>query len=382
MDQVKLVLGWRKDWTGERDPMAIRTRLSFLRQCPAADIHGLLSNRVRDARDGRRLLAQELAWPIYDELHMIGSVFASSNPLDLLELVDCAGDDRLIVQQRFEALCLVDLAVAMHQLECIDSMNRVEEDMRAMINLLQRRIFSGATVDLDIFTYHDAKDMYRVKGVSFDSPGSFETLTERKHNSLCRVTKEGIVLRFDVRPKDRFRTIVKLLKQLNAPKEDQDPYLVKDRCGFKFVVQSIEDVKTLAAELEWFLTASGAVVKPDGDNLTVTTGEAADTTNKNSSPKYLKKQLAVYWHGRWYEFQIVLFGGYYSAQYALDDENHTVYKLRTGMKDILPMLYPGEIYLEEKTWDSPALEKMLLERQLENLGWWHTRKQRNGVSKH
>ncbi len=380
MESLKLVLEWRKDWTGERDPKAIRTRLAALRVCEAADME-LLSNRVREARDGRALLAKELAWPIYDELHMIGSVFATSNPLDLLELADIAGNDRLIVQQRFEALCLTDLAVAMYQLERIDSMDRVEEDMRGMIDLLQRRIFSGVTRDLDIYTYHDAQDMFRVKGVSYDVPGDFPKLAERKHNSLCRVTKEGIVLRFDVRPKDRFRTVVKLVKQLNAPKEGQDPYLVKDRCGFKFVVQSTEDAIALSEELQWFLVASGAEVKLDGDNLTVETGVGADVTNPHTSPKYRKKQLAVHWHGRWYEFQIVMFSGYYSAQYALDDENHTVYKLRQGMKDILPMLYPGTIFLEEKTWQSEALEKMLLERQLENLGWWHQRKQRNGGPK-
>ncbi len=381
MNSLKLVLEWRKDWTGERDPKAIRTRLAVLRGCKPTDME-LLSNRVREARDGRALLAKELAWPIYDELHMIGSVFATSNPLDLLELADIAGSDRLIVQQRFEALCLTDLAIAMYQLERIDSMNRVEEDMRGMIDLLQRRIFSGTTRDLDIYTYHDAQDMFRVKGVSYDVSGEFPNLVQRKHNSLCRVTKEGIVLRFDVRPKDRFRTVVKLVKQLNAPKEGQDPYLVKDRCGFKFVVQSTEDAIALAEELEWFLVASGADVKSDGDNLTVETGVGADVTNPHTSPNYRKKQLAVHWHGRWYEFQIVLFSGYYSAQYALDDENHTVYKLRQGMKDILPMLYPGKIFLEEKTWESDALQKMLLERQLENLGWWHQRKQRNGVIKH
>ncbi len=377
--QLQLVLGWKKDWTGARDPSAIRERRAYLRDRDPADI-ALLSNHVREARIGRVDLMRELAFPLSDELHMVSDVECASNPLDLIDLADVPGDDRLVVQQRFEALCLADLAVAMHELERRDSMDRVEQDLRAMITLLERRIFSGETRDLDIYTYHDPEELYRVRQVVYDVPTDFAGLVERKHNSRCRITRDGKITRFDARPKDRFRTILKLIKQITSPKADQDPYLVKDRCGFKFVVQDVETARVLAEELRWYLVASGARVREDGDNLTVETGAAADTTNPRSSPRYRKKQLAVHWHGRWYEFQVVVFAGYYGSLYVQDEENHVIYKMRQGVKDILPMLYPGPIYLEEGSWEIDGLTKLLYERQIENLGW--NLRRRNGNGKH
>ncbi len=384
MERLKEVLSWNKDWTGLRDPFATRKRKNYLESIEAKKIKHVAS-RVADAREGRMHLAKEIAWPIVDELEMIGEVLVTSNPLALLRLADKAGDDRLHLRQRFESVCLFDLGLAGFELERLDPMRRVEDDVRAMISLLDALVFSGATAGLDVHTYHDADDVYRVKGISYGAatPEKYPNLAPRKHYSLCRITNKGVTLRFEVRAKDRFRTVVKLLKQAVWPKEGQDPLVVKDRCGFKFVVQDLEAVKTLVDELRWNLEACDAVVLADGDNLTVDTGTAADPSNPRSSKKYKKKQLAVFWHERWYEFQIVTFAHYYSARYSLDEENHVIYKLQQGGKDVLPMLFRGDLYLEEGRWDDPDLQKMLYDRQLENLGWFHQRQKRNGNgSKH
>ncbi len=77
----------------------------------------------------------------------------------------------------------------------------------------------------------------------------------------------------------------------------------------------------------------------------------------------------VHWSRRWYEFQIVTFSDYYGALYAHDEENHVVYKLRQGVKDMLPMLYPGSVYLEEGSWEDERLVRLLYDRQIQNLGW-------------
>lgn len=379
MERLKEVLSWNKDWTGKRDPLATRKRKSYLESIEAKKIKHVAS-RVADAREGRMQLAREIAWPIVDELEMVGEVMVTSNPLALLRLADKSGDDRLHARQRFESLCLFDLGLSGFELERIDPMRRVEDDVRAMISLLDALVFSGVTQDLDVHTYHDADDVYRVKGISYGAatPDAFPKLAPRKHYSLCRVTNKGVTLRFEVRAKDRFRTVVKLLKQSVWPKEGQDPLLVKDRCGFKFVVQDLEEAKTLAEELRWNLEACDAVVLPDGDNLTVDTGAPTDPSNSRSSSKYKRKQLAVFWRERWYEFQITTFAHYYSARYSLDEENHVIYKLRQGGKDVLPMLFIGSLYLEESRWDDPELQRMLHERQLENLGWFHLRQKRNG----
>jgi hypothetical protein len=372
---LQIVLGWRKDWTEDRNPSAVRSRQAYLRSLKASDIQSI-ANRVRDARKGRLDLANKLAWPIFDELHMVNDVSVTSNPLDLVEIADRSGADPLVVRQRFEALCLVDLAVVMHELEKHDPMDRVEYDLLSMIYLLDRRLFSPATCSLDIHTYHDPEDSHRVKEVSYDTGASFPGLLERKHNSTCRVTNENVVVRSDARPKDRFETVLKLLRQTSASKSGRDPFVVMDRCAMKFAVKDISSARRLAEDLTWQLIAANAEVRDGGDNLTVETNAPADTSNARSSSKYRKKQLDVLWHGRWYEFQIVIFPHYYSALYALDEENHDIYKLRQGYKDVLPMLFPGPIYLEEKTWDSESLQRLLHERQMQHLGW-HLRS-RNG----
>ena len=379
MERLKTVLSWNGDWTGLRDPIATRKRKSFLESVEARKIKHVAS-RVADARAGRMLLAKEIAWPIIDELQMIGDIEVTSNPLALLRLADTPGDNRLVMRRRFEALCLFDLGLIGFELERIDPMRRVEDDVLAMIGLLEEFVFSGDTQELDVHTYHDAEEVYRVKGISYDvaTPEKFPKLAPRKHYSLCRITNRGIVLQFDVRAKDRFRTVVKLLKQAERPKENQDPLLVKDRCGLKFVVQSLEEVNALVEELRWHLEACDAVVVADGDNLTVDTGTAADPSNPHSSSKYKMKQLSVFWRGRWYEFQIVTFANHYSALYSQDEENHVLYKLKQVGKDVFSKLFLGNLYLGEGRWDDPALKQMLYDRQIQNLGWFHERQKRNG----
>lgn len=373
---LETVLGWRDQWTGELDPVAIMQRRTYVRKQSPSGV-AELTRLVREARNGRADIARELAGPICDELQMVSGVACASNPMDLYDLADVPGNDPLVVQQRFEAMSVADLAAAMAELEAIDPMDSVERDVRAMIDLLERRVFSGASYDEDVYTYHDPEDQYRVKEVRYGKPEKLDPLVDRMHNSRCRVGKTGTVMRFDVRVKNQFRTVLKLLKQTSSQKHGRgNPFLVRDRCGFKFVLKSLEDVKKFSEELCWMLEASGARVVDDGDNLTVDTGRPADEKNARSSAHYRKKQIAVRWNRRWFEFQLVLFGGYYSAAYALDEENHAVYKLRSGLKDILPLLYPANIYLDEGTWDEKEIGDLLRGRLLDNLGW--NLKRRNG----
>lgn len=378
MDRLKLALSWHKDWkSGVPNPTALTTRRAYLRSLQSAEI-GQIAELVRETRDGRLRLAYDLARPIYDELHMVSDVFTSSNPLDLLDLADVPGDDRLIAQQRFEALCVVDLAIATYELERYDPMQRVEEDLKAMIHLLERRVFSGETRELDIYTYHDAV-RYGVEHVSYDRSDPRDGLLERQHNSRCRIVRRGgLVTRFDARPKDRFHTVLKIIRQILMPKAGKDPYRMSDRCGMKFVVQDLAAARMLAEEIQWMLEASGARVQGDGDNLLAETGAPADLENPHSSPRYRKKQFAVTWNGRVYEIQIVLFPDYYAAHYALDDENHDIYKLGQAQDDVLPLLFPGDIYLEERTWKNESLRRLLHDRQIETLGWSRERHVRNG----
>ena len=78
-----------------------------------------------------------------------------------------------------------------------------------------------------------------MKETEFDHPGMHGRLRERRHLSRCRLLPDRSFGRFDARSKDRFRTVLKLIKQIEKPKPGRDPFLVKDRCGFKFVVTDV-----------------------------------------------------------------------------------------------------------------------------------------------
>lgn len=373
-ERFRTVMGWRRDWTGAHNRDVLNRRYEYLRDRPSGEV-AYIRQLVRWARDARLLLARELAWPIYDELHMVDDTFCCSDPFGLLGFVDVPGDDPLLVQRRFEALCLADLGVAMFELELADSMDRVEADLASMLALINGKIMSRDTVDLVIYTYHDPNDMYSARGVSFGEPGSFPGLYERRHMSRCRISRDGIIFRSKTRPKDPFRSLVKIMRQMDAPTSGKDSFLIKDRCAFQFVTKDATSAAALAAQIRHCLEVAGAHVFDDGDNLTADTGHQANVENGMSSRKYRKKQMVALWHGRWYEFQFLTFQDYYGSRYALDDANHVIYKLRQGLTGVLPVFFPGPIYLEEGTWDSDGLKTMLYERQIENLGW-HLR--RNG----
>lgn len=372
--ELRTALAWKNDWTGEYVPGALDPRDDFLRGIGSSDLR-LLANRVREARKGRAALARELAFPVEDELELVSNVESTSDPFRLLDLAAAAGSGAIGIQQRFEALCLFDLAAMMFELERIDPMDQVEEDQRSIIGLLERDLFDGTAVDLDIFTHHDPSPggAYRILRTEYDRPTDVAGTIMRKHNSRCRVTRSGIVTHFTGRPKDRFDAVLKLLRQVAFPKPGRDPHVLKDRCRCTFVVRDVDDAVALGDELKMNLRVRGAEMRDGGDNLTRSTGKAADTGNPFSSKRYRKRQFDVFLRSRWYEIQIVTFAGYYGARYTIDEENHVIYKLRQALVGALPMLFPGHIYLEERTWDDPALQRLLLERQRENLGWPYRR---------
>ncbi|NBT37158.1 MAG: hypothetical protein EBT21_03420 [Actinobacteria bacterium] len=333
------------------------------------------SDIVREVRKGRHNLVEHLAQPVSDELERVSNVGTCSNPLLLLALADVAGDDHLIARQRFEALSIIDLAIMTRELERHDPMLRVEHDQTAMIELLEKLMFSGSTTPLTVYTYHDA-ERRSVRHVSYGTSDPQNGTSERVHHNICRVlSRDGVVARLDGEPKERFSTVLMLLRQM-WENDGRDPYRMTDRCRFKFAVKDVDAVRTLSDELYRVLVSSGASVKDDGDNLLPES--AATATKRNQSKKYRKKQLVVTWNGRVYEFQIVLFQDYYGAKFALDDENHRVYKLRQGIECLLPLLYPGSLYLKEGTWEDPSLKRLLHDHIILTLDWNHERYARNG----
>lgn len=367
-DPLSAAVERKRDWTGTCGQGAVAERRDYLRALSPEKITRM-SDYVREARAGRKAVGHELAFPVEPMLEMISGVESTSNPLDLLLLAEVPGDDCVAVQQRFEAVCVLDLAAMTLELERRDPMDAVEYDQRAMIALFEEHVFAGRPYDLDIYTYHNSADAYRAAVVSYDHPVAAPGLVERRHVSRCRTARCGVGAHFIGMPKNRFEAIVKLLRQADAPKPNRDATVVRDRCRFLMVVKDVETARDFAAEIRWQLESHGAVVTDGGDNLTVDTGLPADPDNPASSRRYRKLQLDVLWRGRWYEIQFQTFDAHYSAKYALDEENHVIYKLTQGVRGVLRLFFPPDIYLAGERWDDPRLHGELHKRQIENLGW-------------
>lgn len=360
---------WTNDWTTADRPEAFAERRAYLGRLSNVRL-ALLDEWVRAMRTDRWVMAKELVAPVVRELEPVALTDMKSNPVALLEFGDVRGDGPYVVKRRFEALCLLDLALGVDLLEQQDPASVVENDGARMMSLIERELFQADVLrSLTVWSYHDPKDAYRVHEgrVGFDArldPGS---PYERRNPEPCRVLKDGTSVRVSQRPKGRFETLLKIHRKGT----------VRDRCGVKFIVPTLADAYALLASIRSLLESRGAEVVDDGDTL-VPTLTAADPNNPASSPRYRVAKLAAHWGERWHELQVQTFAGYVSAQYALDGENHELYRLKQGLNHQLPLLYPGEIYLEERSWRNPDLRKMLRDRYVQKLDWRVERLSGNG----
>lgn len=360
---------WTKDWTTADRPAAFAERRAYLGRLSNVRL-ALLDEWVRAMRTDRWELAKELVAPIVRELETVALTDMKSNPFALLEFGDVRGDSIFAAKRRFEALCLFDLAIGVDLLEQEDPASVVENDGAQMMSLLEQELFRTDELRVvTVWSYHDPEDAYRVHEgrVGFDERLDAGSPYERRNPEPCRVLKDGTSVRVSQRPKGRFETLLKIHRK----------GVVKDRCGVKFIVPSVSDAKKLLASIRRLLKSHGAIVRSDGDTL-VPTAIAADPGNAASSPRYRVAKLMARLHGRWHELQVQTFAGYVSAQYALDGENHELYRLGQGLDHQLPLLYPGEIYLEERSWKNPDLRKMLRDRYVQKLDWRVERLTTNG----
>lgn len=356
----------QKDWL-DIHPEAIRRRELFLRHALSRE-QSHYTRAVQTIRHGRARLIQGYADIFTDRLELDSSVARTSKLERLLELAVRPGGNGKPDQQRwFEAISRFDQAVAIAQIEMQDSYEALDRDMSDLLDFLSVNFFRGGFEEVEIYCYHDKKSGYVVReedvgvGHHLSRPG----LERRKSELNCRRTVLDHLAYIRDRIKDPYETWLKTQRQIHDPKI-VNPYVVNDRCGLTFIVESVDHLTEVALKLVELLLQDGAEEIEKLETNHGTRG-SVDTNNKLSSIHYKAAKTLIKWRGRVFEFQFMTYHDYYTSRRSLTDANHELYRLRQTLNYFLPLLAPVEIYGID--WTNPSIRGTLRRWKIAQLGW-------------
>lgn len=370
MDVAEIVAG-RADWIGRPSTEALKRRESLL-NAMSPDKKRLLSDMIGVARAGREGLLQSYAHSLLDSLMTESHGGASLRPRRLLEFAACPGNDVMDHRSRFEAISLFDIALLQQWLEHEPSSSRyvVGEDITDLLDELVRTFFIPGTRDVKVRTLHDPDDHFRVSQIAFGGE-ELQSHSEyvRVHPMTFRLAQNDLLVLVDHRPKGLFESILKMFKQLDAGV--QDWYKVYDRRGFRMVVQTREDVDRLFRALEVFASLLEAEFVRVGGNITEPDAKMK-RDNVQSHARFKADKVRIVWRGQPYEFQVMVAQDYISSKFALDGENHDLYRLRQLADCYGELLWPRALYgIEWKIEAGPG--GPLHQQALAKLNWRTTR---------
>lgn len=364
---------WTSDWTRNSEvsdqpfflsPDALNKRQQFLRSLSHMD-RALCSVMIQAVHNLHRVLVQNYADVLSGVLKMESNVACAFKLEDLFELMSGSGDKPLDSRRRFEAVSIFDQTCFVGAIESDDSLDNIGRDLKEMLCLLQENLFVGSR-DITVWSRHNPHDFYRVRDTpQIDQPMKGNLANVRRHEMTCRVLKGGELAHLDHRLKDAATTLVKIYRQKKDPDKNH-PFQVRDRCGLKLSLVTVEQVYKTLKVLRHLLEKHGAHLSKAQGNLNGH-GERKDANNPQSSPFYKAISFNAEWRDRNYEFQLVTLRDLLSSEHALNDENHELYKLRQYQTFILPMFFPPRHY--GINWSSRNVRRRLWRAKVQQLGW-------------
>lgn len=352
---MEVFMLWLREHDGNVSPAAVARRRAYLNRLEKEVASGAVVHRMEDipwllegAVSGRRHMIETCAWPYADQVGLITEVGTSARNLDqLLDLASVTGDDTRRRRQRVEALMTVDIALAMHSME--PRRQRAERSLNAFVDELDERRFDGYD-HVTLWSVHDPKDHLVIKTGVGSPPSSLPAgllLTRPAMRRLMRVGHERIPILFNPRNKDRFMTVMKLLRQYRDDKRPGARLEIHDMCGLSLVVPEVSHVEPVLAALEEHLVAAGAtVLDPPSpyDNPTVVTG------NPHTGKGFRVAKQTVFIGDQPFELQVQAQEDYLNTLYGLTQVNHDSYRVEQALGHYLPVLFPQGVY--DVAWES------------------------------
>jgi len=271
------------------------------------------------AVDGFRSLENGTLYPYGSRIGLDSRVSLANNTEDLAVLaVNHFAGQPPDPRRSFEALVVLDMAIALAILEKIDPFRRVNSDLQSFVELLFRDIFSSSANDYLL-------EYQLEKGV----------IENRRLTLSCRDFGEAKIY-FEDRPKGRFHTVLKMIKYYLEKGNDffVDFY---DRRAIRITVVS-GDFLEAAYRLEHVLRQYGAVVQDKRQIGNFSSGPSVSNVLK----------LKILWSSKAYEIQLSSWEDYLDMNVRPGDNNHLVYEANR-LNSFLPIRYPTELY--KINWD-------------------------------
>jgi hypothetical protein len=322
----------------------------------------LFNHMIEEARESRGRLAKRYAGVVFDtdQHEVVSEISETRNATDLIEGMRTQGSEPIQVRYRVESAMLWDIAQGMTKIQLDDSEDDVAADMTAMVKMVLENLFKRSE-QLDIWTYHDPDESYRVAKFALGTPGTADGLQAKRHNPICRVSNDGFRVLFHHRRKKLFRVLMKLMKWYFD--DFQHPFRLTDRCGLSLVAKNCDQVQALREQFANLIVERGGRFWVEHDNLQ--DGHRMDNQNPHSSKHFRACKCLFEWGGRTFELMLMTFADHYNAKYALGSENHHLYRTYQMREVYLKFLYPESVY--GISWDSSEVANLMKQTVMEGL---------------
>ena len=317
---------------------------------------------IEEARENRGRLAKQYAGVVFDtdQHEVVSEISETRDAADLIEGMRVQGSEPIQVRYRVESVMLWDIAQGMTKIQLDDSEDDVARDMTAMVKMILGHLFKRSE-RLDIWTYHDPDESYRVAKFALGKRDDSDGLHVKRHNPICRVSNDGFRVLFHHRRKKLFRVFIKLMKWYFDDYEH--PFRLTDRCGLALVAKNCDQVHALRQHFAKLVTDNGGRFWVEHDNLQETS--CMDRQNPHSSKYFRACKCLFEWRGRTFELMLMTFTDHYNAKYALGSENHQLYRTHQMREVYLNFLYPQSVYGIE--WDAPEVANLMKQTVIERL---------------
>jgi len=355
----------QKDWDGSFNPHAVKRRIKIWRARKKTE-RKLLNYILHLVRSERERLAEHYLQDLADRIELESLVAVTPNLQHLLNLAAEPGDGPLDKQRRHEAIRLFDETCAIARMEQLDPIEKIHQDLEAMLKLLTRELFETDNQEVLMYTYHDRDDCYRVADYRINERLERDGLLEHENRLVCRTaringTTDYVALHHRI--KRHVPAWLKMQKQVQTSRKD--PFNIVDRRGLKLIVPTIPLALQLVELITAIIEREGGSIVASSQNLT--SSGRVDQTNGHSSPNFKTARMEIWWRERFFELQITTFLHYYSSTLSVDMENHAVYRLLQCFDFYFPFLFPTEIYHID--WTDETLRRQMMAREIARLGW-------------
>ena len=374
------LIEWTDDWTGASffsqfrkkgefrlTDDQIKKRENYLKSLNPIYL-AQCSRMLQDVNREREFLIKYQASPYEDMISLTNEVAGVFNIETMLQLTQDGGRDPFDSRHRFEAVQLFDIAVTMAHIEQYKAMDNLGRDHKENFAQIEQKLFRGQAKKITIWTHHDPKDFFRVNHEpKINKRLRRDAQNVRRHDVKCRILKNGEYVLVHHRLKGPWRTYLKLLLQKRYHRENphRDTLLVSDRCGDKYIVRTPQLAYKLAQQIRKIFLELGADLSDVQGNISLDRTVDPDNPHTSSLFKALKFDACL--NNQSYENQIMTFRDYFSSHFALNDENHRIYKLNQAISVFLPMLFPSCIH--EVSWGNTGVKKRLRQYTIDQIGW-------------